>query len=1359
MGCVTNISQSELSDMFKAKNFDKFKENKPQTIEELSDWINYINDLLEVKEVPEAEIKDKKIPTQGGKGRVYQFTKEPLYIEKTSTTEPKQNFIKTVGKKQAEEINTRRDSIIKRETGTIFHEVMEDLNALLTQDPKYKDRFILRNKSKRIPTRNEILSKIPSDTSVKAAIYKVLEDTARAEFDAILVKQNAIDPKGKILVDTESKSFAVFKSGKHIELIAGTQDLTFYTSDLKAHLRDYKFIVPPKSVMDNNEIIDPLWIPDYHYGDWELQLGKSIEMIKQTTGAKGLASSRVIPIQMNFVKDINTQEITNKVFKVASFATQKVGQSALDPIPILENLDDPKLAGIITKLRRVLNNRKIELSKTPYETFPQKHTEIRKSIENVQKAINMIIVNRDMSALYQHYNKHIIGKYVQLGSEGEFNSLKVTDVDLRKLLDLLNEVSVVKDLVQSSEDFFEAIKIKDPSIIAKYKVVRDRLSVNLSTMEEALKEEIILRMSNITDENLREAIQGFDPTDLKYLTRQFRTLSEINHPAFQVLNRYITTRGNKTRLELQEYADELAYQLGELDKASGSKGLGIFKDFINPETGNLYSPYNKDFLANRSKAKEVSDKKWMLTYYKLKDNAAELLDEYFKAWKAGRDIDESTVEGKREAERWKKTHSLETALFSNSLLKYYELKPEYSPSSKQAKEVYSTEYLAIYNDPAKRAFYEFWGESMRKFRKLLGITNEYEKLPDNAIPWFRKDMLESILSGNATHNVGELVKAAFHYTTDDFESGTDTNQKVDVETGAVLHEVPRALLRPLINSEGEIDKSLKSMNLGKVLYAMAEMSFWYNNMMDIEAEVNSIALMVDLLSPVDKTGKKGISEMFNAQVKATMYGVTLQTDDPQLAKRLTTANRIGIASVMAGKFMLQLGALASSKANQGFEGKKGIAFNTKQWALGEKDLLESFKTDEKGKLISTLIYVFEPHNPTLDVRALSLTKGWIVKQGNKNIPFIVFRKSSEFVNQVTFLAMLRSHGIAENGRIVNLKYLPDGSKSLLELSSIKDGKLHIEGMMTPEGGFNVDMFTMFRNKVVATAKSIHGEMSPNDINLINTTLLGKLLMTYKNWLPTMTAERFAGMRIDNPRDVVTIGRFNAVYQENIKRIWDSNASDSHKKWWSLLTLIGSLISKAALTLIPFGSHIINNKYTLRVSSLRAEELFNQFKLSQPEGTTINGKPLDELSKKEFMDYYEGQINAAIAELKTVLVFVALVLFAAGDWDDDGEKDWKKSWATRRAYRLANRIRRELGFFYGSEGLLILSQNQLPIASHLVNSVKLLDKIWHESMDIVLDREDPSNEKATWRYITPFIPYNQFVPTFIDIDKVDEQREF
>ncbi len=298
-------------------------------------------------------------------------------------------------------------------------------------------------------------------------------------------------------------------------------------------------------------------------------------------------------------------------------------------------------------------------------------------------------------------------------------------------------------------------------------------------------------------------------------------------------------------------------------------------------------------------------------------------------------------------------------------------------------------------------------------------------------------------------------------------------------------------------------------------------------------------------------------------------------------------------------------------------------------------------------------------------------------------------------------------------------------------ASIKDGKLEIEGM-------TLDIYNELTNSVRGVSRTIKGELSDQDQRAINFQILGKLSMTYKNWLPDLFKEHFNGIRYNNYTNAVTVGRFYAVY--------DSLKDDESKKFLLLNKSAWIGLGKLALD-VPLSLFTMGKVRTFKANESRARALFEKFK-----SDNMYDKRIQEYTFEEFLDYYNGQIKSMVTELQVLLVLITLGMLAGGDWDDDGKKDYKQYLLLNWTYRTINRVKRELGFFYGSEGVDILFQTSMPVTSVALDAKKALQNFVDQAYHDISGEKDPYDKTGYFYYTSKQIPFVYSAKKMIDIER-------
>jgi hypothetical protein len=1329
--CDINMSGSQLADIIRNHMAANLFSGKAETQQEAINRMQLFDRLLESK-----ELGDRR--GYGVKG----ISIDQALIEETFTTEGSKKFERKKGTAKAKEINENPFSIAQRDTGTYLHKTLEDIIGTLATSI-YKDKVLIRDGS------YKSIKELRAESKLSEEQFNTLYKTAERLIKDSIETQKQKDPTGKVYIAPEQRLMASTK-------LAGTADLIFLYSDVTADHYDYKSMSPKgdsvRYIDGKQTITSAGWIPYYKYEDWNLQLPKTTHALENVIGINRVERSRIVPMQLQL--ESKDGKPTGKIRQLETFAT---ANEFLSQIPIKETTTDTELNKRLNYLTTLKNNFAIELGESG--TSRERKEYLRERINKLTRAINSIIVDKDVKNLVDDYTA-VIRKYASFDNK-RFPALKnisdqkiddktnINYLELQEHRELLQELTLISSIIGASYEFYDRMDITDEEY-AKYRGQIERLQNNISILVNQLQNELFKRVS-LTDTSLEEIEKGDNP--INAVSKLFNTFGEIQHPVFREAFDKISLAESKAKVDLQNFKEELNTAAVELENYGKSIGLGLLKVYdklINKETGRLYAMHSSGFYETLKLAMENRNPEFIDKHFKLKEDAEKRHTEWVLSIINKRGL---TKDNTKEINKIIEANKLEDVKFdSNNFYRYYELKPEIKQSL--SSEIYSPEYIEIQKTPALKNYYEFWTTSMRKFRKLTGMNNDFNALPDNFIPYFRAGLIEQMFQGGLPKAMFEKFMSIFREQGDNSEFGymAELAKRRNVLTNEVEHDIPLFGLHPLYNKEGVLDNQLKSYDLTNVLYTFADAAFNYNHYKAIEAEITVLGDMVQHfgVKSVESNGKirKTLGDAYTKltgqqleeyrlylnMIKFHVYGIKEQGDviNKDITNTLSKLNNMQRYNKMAWDPIIQASASLSSKVMSYYEGVKGHYYTTKMMGKSEKLLVQTFTDKEgEGKLVTAVLQYFEFDGKHSSIKASELPSNSLISLAKRGLAFIGFRKGSEWIDNSIGLSMMQNYGIDANGRLKRLKMLPKDSKSLLELSSIKDGKLEIQGL-TIEG------YNWFVNAVRGVSRTIKGELSENDQRAINFTILGKLGMTYKNWLPDLYKEHFNGVKYNNYTDTVTIGRINAIY-ENLK-------DDESKKFLLLNQAAWIGLGKLALD-VPLSMLTLGKVRISKANEGRARALFEKFK-----SDNLYDKRIQEYTYEEFLDYYNGQIKAGVAELSVLLTMILLGMLAGGDWDDDGKKDYQQYLALNWTYRTLNRVKRELGFFYGSEGFDILFQTSFPVTSVALDGKKAIINFIDEAYHDIAGIDDNKDRTGYFHYTSKQIPVVYPLMKLLDKDR-------
>ena len=314
-------------------------------------------------------------------------------------------------------------------------------------------------------------------------------------------------------------------------------------------------------------------------------------------------------------------------------------------------------------------------------------------------------------------------------------------------------------------------------------------------------------------------------------------------------------------------------------------------------------------------------------------------------------------------------------------------------------------------------------------------------------------------------------------------------------------------------------------------------------------------------------------------------------------------------------------------------------------------------------------------------------QNWVKREADKIRPsairrnltydtlYIQQQKSEEFISQTILVAMMQNHGLREDGLVKPLSLLPEGSKSLLELTVVDDvtDKVSIEGLT--EAGFNG-----FKRKVQNVVQKTKGSNLEEDISAIQTHIGGRAIMHFRNWIAPMMEERFRGMRYNKEVEDFEVGRYRVMIGE----MYDKSIKQKALQ-------IGSII-------LDMGLGVVGNKF--KIKTTRSDYHFNKYLEENPDSKLAKQIDNGEVTQEEARTLYDNlryaQLRAMIVELRMATLVFASIMAMGADWDDDGEALYKEFAGGKYLYDVLKRTHNELTFFMLPQSLQDILKAPVPI---------------------------------------------------------------
>jgi len=1166
------------------------------------------------------------------------------------------------------------------ETGNKIHDVMEQLVLSLFNGTEFKT---------------------PRDAEGKAllsdAMMTKLGKGAKKIVEDIKATQRRIDSSKNAEIMTEITLADADKS------IAGTVDLLVTYSDGSVAIFDWKSSMHARD--KSGKIVAAMGRrKQFQYGS---QIAEYKRILRAKYGVNAFRQSRLVPIDVQY--QTKETEAGRKIFtRLKNISLGEEASEYLAQIPVAEEMTNQKeLDEMLTSLLSVEKELALEQGG---RNSAEKIEKLNKRLSTVKKAVRDIQLKSGIGN---------IASALKEVSDYSTETLENISINNPKDPNYIDDIKTVRLTVNAYKAVLEnglkyIKKFAKGEKKEQYEEAYGKAVTALNNLDSVIldkaKERLIFDSSNAGIEGILDAQK-----EVGMMSRWFKHLNDWENPSIDLLNTYIQKIQDNTRNRTRELAEEIEKEI-ELFQASKGKGMNAFDNLINKETGNLVAKFSTEFYKTREELMAKKDIKSLKKLYEYTDEGQKKYEKdkerqmefYKKLYKDPKQYNQLMS-------KWVAQNNLadnSSWVNTKTLQRYAKLKnPE---------QHYNSAYSAIQADPASARFYNFYTAKMNELMKIIPVG---KRKMNTFIPNIQKDTIDAIIQSK-----GRSLKTLGKSFIDSLEVREDDNTfgMIDNRTGKAKRVIPVLYMTPLRNAEGKVDNTRKSFDLGRNLLLFASSAYNYKYASEMEAKVNTLKEVVaeqknlvldqsgnvikdSLGRAVKALGTNTAAEVIEKYADYYLYGHKLQGIDKKFKyKNKTYSSAKAISRVISHYSLKTLGMnpisavanVGGATANAFMTGKKGKYYTNKQFRGVMLDIIKP------GNKTGIFAGFFDPFTDDMNFRrANDLSANRLSKWLTVDNLMIMQRKTDEFVDKSVAAAMGKNYGIDPNtNRVVRLSRLPEGSKSLFDLATVVDGKMKIEGLT--EDGYN-----QFRSMVKHVAGNIKGQTSKESINLVQTTVLGRVLMQFRSWLPQLAQERFRDPKYNNNVDEVELGRFRVAFGEIAAK--------------GFLPTLKSFT--AELLVGGFG------KSAYKLNENVVDEKFTEFVTNNPAALKKHNYNLESL-KAVYLEERMGQMRAMAAELRMYLTVLAGILAMGSDWDDDDEPDYKNYAWSRAMYAHIDRLSLELGFFISpSEGIQLLNK-PVAIMSYATEIQNLMENTITETYDFVSGEED-TRDKTPMGYYT------------------------
>jgi hypothetical protein len=462
----------------------------------------------------------------------------------------------------------------------------------------------------------------------------------------------------------------------------------------------------------------------------------------------------------------------------------------------------------------------------------------------------------------------------------------------------------------------------------------------------------------------------------------------------------------------------------------------------------------------------------------------------------------------------------------------------------------------------------------------------------------------------------------------------------------------------------------------------------------------------------------------------------------ELSERQITVNKI--VDNLNNSFQLTALGLNPLSATSSFFGgnvqsliNAGKFFNKTDFLKSEYQLfVNKFSTatgneTDTAKMFAGALQYFLPltDNYNREVAKLLSVEG-LTQQGMQDFLMILMRKADFAVQTTNFYAFL-SNTIVVDGKVVNAReYLREqpeyqnkysgtaqeraefenkfeervqqliNEKGIMKVAKIENGRFVVPGVERLS-----DSVINIRRKVQQLNKDAIGNLSEDDLRLINMNIMTKSMMVFKNWIPRLVDIRLGDFKYNSASDAYEWGRMRMVFS-----FLKDNLTTNMKG------LIGLLTANAD------GVAIIKEAF-----EKRKREHFEQ-----------TGGEILELDETLFIDLVRENIRAFALDAAVTLIIFAMVAALKAYLPDDEDERVKNQY--KFVVKAADKLKDELLYFWNpSSAASLLKSGIFPSLSLIEGGSKAISNFLTEMFAITTGNEELEEDTKVIKYIMRTFP--------------------
>lgn len=990
--------------------------------------------------------------------------------------------------------------------------------------------------------------------------------------------------------------------------------------------------------------------------------------------------------------------------------------------------------------------------------------QVKQDVAPLIEQAELLLVKVD--SFYETYNKNY--KLSKTGNEFTKEELdNFTEEELNKfsndsesLLNALNTYKEINILLRDIADDKTRSQLRDISESATININK------ISRISEDFVNQVVAKRENVDNILSPEKI-------IRGLTKMFSSTSTLQVASIQLLFKKVSKALGRASFATQDESLRLVNLRDKYLAWAQSKGYtqkNMFSVLKKKDKNELIDQYKKEFYKELKVAIKNGDTTWIqdnVDSSLLNDALEKELEKEIKRIqnkpRLGDRLD-IIKEVELEIAKARKKYSIETLTsegwFLRNIVKNFPLQKW---ETEDWKNLNKPE-----NAPAKN-FYDYIIEKNNDYANLGYISKSKSRI---FLPFVEGSILEAAIKGDKLTlgerfwrsisidagdvvygkldpETGQIVNEIPKYFTTPFEGqlSEDLFKTMLAYNESALRFKYLTEIEDQVRSIARIERNKKSIltsNLGKV-----QRDEYGNIQYEPEGTVGNYELLNSMIKSIVYGQRYAENQNLDIALgKLGTWGKTLNEKigfnlfPENLDGRVMTASKL-IDNLNTSFSFATLGFNAGSSISNLFGGgmqsviNSGKYFTRRDFASSELQVFANkFNGENKDYYLKAIEY-FLPFTDNYNrevIKGLSVNP--VTGEQVQDFIMIAMRSADRAVQTGNFYAFLKNTVVID-GKVLNareyLRTLPEykdkysGStedrkafdekfeedvKKLIEekgvqkLAKIVDGKFTIPGVDRMSNSV-LDI----RRKVQQLSKDAMGNLSDDDVRLINMTILGKSFMVFKNWIPRLVDVRFGGLKYNSASDAYEWGRMRTVMS-----LLQERMLGSFKSMYDVYT---------------------GNDAGIKLIREAFEKKAEQYKID-------TGKTL-EMDEALFIDLYTSNIKSSAIDLMFLLGLLTMVtslMLLAPDDDEDPMIINQHRYITK----LADKLRDELMYFYNPTSILnLVGSGPFPAMSLVNNGFKGIWNFFREMYGLTTGNDELVEDNKVIKYVMRTFPVaNQMV---------------